>query len=408
MRVLYIHMTGAFAGGCRSLYEVVRALPEGEIESLFVAPRGSVHDFFSRLGEVIEARGMSQFDNTRYSYYRGLRWLVLIRELAFIPSTLIALLRAYKRWKTVDIIHVNEITGVLPWLIARRLFRAPVVVHVRSVVRNDGKSLRTRWINWLLRNKADATIAIDETVRASLPSELPVEVIHNSFTLDSNDSADRSFADRLNLKPESFKVGFIGNLLRVKGIFELIEAARLTRGQGLDAEFIIVGSDAGRSGTWRSRILDKLQLGQDVDIEVRAKVDEYELDDRVHMAGFMANIAQAYACMDVLCFPSHYDAPGRPIFEAAFLKIPSIAAVRKPMPDTLIDGVTGLAIPPHDAMALAEAITTMATDRAFAARMGAAAYEMAASNFRAEQNSVKLLAVYKRVLGQTARKDRAA
>jgi len=316
-------------------------------------------------------------------------------------------LRAYRRWKTVDIIHVNEITGVLPWLIARFLFKAPVVVHVRSVVRNDAKSLRTRLINWLLRHKANATIAIDETVRASLPAELPVDVIHNSFSLDSDGSADRSFADRLNLRPDSFKVGSVGNLLRVKGIFELIEAARLTRDRGLNAEFIIVGADAGRSGTLRLRILHKLRLGQDVDTEVRAKVDEYELDDRVHMAGFLANIAQAYARMDVICFPSHYDAPGRPIFEAAFLKVPSIAAVRDPKPDTLIEGVTGFAIPPHDPEALATAITTLATDRALAVKMGEAAYEMASSNFRAEVNSLKLLAVYRRVLAQVKGKPQA-
>jgi glycosyltransferase involved in cell wall biosynthesis len=400
-------MTGAFAGGCRSLYEVVRAVPKGEIESLFVAPRGSVHDFFSRLGEVVETRGISQFDNTRYSYYRGLRWLVVIRELAFIPSTISALKEAHRRWKRVDVIHVNEVTGVLPWLIARYLFKAPVVVHVRSVVRNDRGSLRTRLINWLLRNKADATIAIDETVRASLPADLPVDVIHNSFSLDSNDNADRAFADRLNLKPDSFKVGFVGNLLRVKGIFELIEAARLTRDRGLNVEFIIVGADAGRSGTLRSRILGRLRLGQDVDTEVRAKVDDYELDDRVHMAGFMANIAQAYARMDVICFPSHYDAPGRPIFEAAFLKVPSIAAVSNPKADTLVEGVTGLAIPPHDAEALAEAITRLASDRKLAARMGQGAYEMASSNFLAAQNSTKLLAVYRRVLDRAGHKARS-
>ncbi|MDB5637315.1 MAG: glycosyltransferase family 4 protein [Bradyrhizobium sp.] len=403
MRVLYIHMTGAFAGGCRSLYEVVRALPAGEVEPLFIAPRGSVHGFLSRLGEAIEARGISQFDNTRYGYYRGLRWLVAIRELAFVPSTIVALLRAYRRWKTVDLIHVNEITGVLPWLIAGRLFNAPVVVHVRSVVRNDTGSFRTRWINRLLRNKANAVIAIDETVRASLPQELPVDVIHNAFSLDSADIADSTFADRLRLKPGSFKVGFVGNLLRVKGIFELIEAARLTRDQGLDVEFIVVGADAGRSDTLKSRILNELRLGQDVGTEVRAKVDLFRLGDRVHMVGFMANIAQAYACMDVLCFPSYYDAPGRPIFEAAFLKVPSIAAVRKPMPDTLVDRVTGLAIPPHDAEALAKAITTVATDRALAVRMGAAAHQMAMSNFLAEQNAAKLLKVYKRVTGLPAR-----
>jgi glycosyltransferase involved in cell wall biosynthesis len=402
MRVLYIHMTGAFAGGCRSLYEVVRAIPPGEVEPLFIAPRGSVHGFLSRLGEAIEARGLSQFDNTRYGYYRGMRWLVAIREFAFVPSTIVALFRAYKRWKTVDLIHINEITGVLPWLIASRLFKAPVVVHVRSVVRDDSRSFRTRWINRLLRNKADAIIAIDETVRASLPPELPVDVIHNAFSLDSADIANSTFAAKLYLRPASFKVGFVGNLLRVKGIFEMIEAARLTRDQGLDVEFIVVGADAGRSNTLRSRILNKLRLGQDVGTEVRAKIAAYGLGDHVHMVGFMANIAQAYACMDVVCFPSYYDAPGRPIFEAAFLKIPSIAAVRKPLADTLVDGVTGLAIPPYDAEALAKAITTVATDRDLTVRMGAAAYQMAISNFQAEQNAAKLLKVYKRLMGRSA------
>jgi glycosyltransferase involved in cell wall biosynthesis len=400
MRILYIHMTGAFAGGCRSLYEAVRALPSGEVQSLFVTPRGSVHDFFARIGEVIDTWGMSQFDHTRYNYYRGLRWLVVLRELVLLPSTLMVLRRAHRRWKSVDLIHVNEITGVLPWLIARRLFKAPVVVHVRSVVRNDIGSLRTRWINSLLRDKADAVIAIDETVRGSLPPQLPVDVIHNSFSLPARKDTEGSFADRLNLKPGSFKVGFVGNLLRVKGIFDLIEAARLTREQGVDAEFIIVGSDAGRSGTLWSRLLNRLKLGQDVGSEVRAKIVEYGLEDRVHMAGFTADVAQAYACMDVLCFPSHYDAPGRPIFEAAFLKIPSIVAVRKPMPDTLVDGVTGLAIPPGDALALSQAIASLAIDPGRAAQLGAAAHELAVSNFMPERNSLQLLALYKRVLAK--------
>jgi glycosyltransferase involved in cell wall biosynthesis len=305
--------------------------------------------------------------------------------------------RAYRRWKTVDLIHVNEITGVLPWLLARRLFKVPVVVHVRSVVRNDNASYRTRWINRLLRDNGDAIVAIDETVRASLPPELPVDVIHNAFSPNCEEITDSSFAGTLKLKPGSFRVGFVGNLLRVKGIFELIEAARMTRDQGLDLEFIIVGSDARRSDTLKSRILNWLRLGQNVGTEVRAKVAEYDLGDRVHMVGFMANIAQAYACMDVLCFPSHFDAPGRPIFEAAFLKVPSIAAVSNPLADTLVDGVTGLAIPPHDAEALAKAITTVATDRALVVRMGVAAHQMALSNFQAEQNATKLLEVYRRV-----------
>ncbi|HEY0233840.1 MAG TPA: glycosyltransferase family 1 protein, partial [Afipia sp.] len=85
MKVLYIHMAGAFGGASRSLYEAVRSFPAGAVTPVFVAPRGSVLDFFSRLGEVIVARGISQFDNTRYGHYRGLRWLILLREMAYLP-----------------------------------------------------------------------------------------------------------------------------------------------------------------------------------------------------------------------------------------------------------------------------------------------------------------------------------
>jgi glycosyltransferase involved in cell wall biosynthesis len=401
MRVLYIHMTGAFAGGCRSLYEVVRALPAGAVEPVFVAPRGSIHAFLSKLGDMIETAGISQFDNTRYGYYRGLRWLVLLREIAFVPSTIAGLLRARRQWKSVDLIHINEITGLLPWLLARRLFNVPVVVHVRSVVRDDRESFRTRLMSRMLRDKASAVIAIDENVRASLPQDLPVDVIHNSLSLDHPAQWADTLAQKLKLRPQSFKVGFVGNLLRVKGIFELIEAARLTRERGLDVEFVIVGGDASGSNTLKASILNRLGIGQDVGTEVKAKIEQYGLSDRVHMAGFMADMAQAYACMDVLCFPSHYDAPGRPIFEAAFLKVPSIAAVRRPLADTLVHGVTGLAIPPHDAQALADAIATVASDQALARRMGEAAYQMALSNFQAARNAAALLALYRRVTEAT-------
>ena len=64
--------------------------------------------------------------------------------------------------------------------------------------------------------------------------------------------------------------------------------------------------------------------------------------------------------------------------------------------------MTGLAIPPHDAEALAKAITELAADRALAVRMGAAAHQMAISNFQAEQNAAKLLKIYKRMTGHPA------
>lgn len=398
LKVLYVHTHGAFGGASRSLYEVIRAFPAGEVEPVFISPRGNVQGFFSQLGEVIETLGVSQFDNTQYSHYRGLRWFVLLREICYLPSTLFAMLRARAHWKQINLVHVNEITGLLPWLLARWWFNVPVIVHVRSVARTD-RSLRTRWINRMLRKNVDAVIAIDETVRRSLPTDLPIEVIHNAFSVESINASDLAFERKLAFRPESFKVGFVGNLLRVKGIHDLIEAARLTRDRGLDVEFIIVGAEAGSSRQLSARILNRLGIGQNVGAEVEKLIDLYGLRDRIHMVGFTESVALAYRHMHVLCFPSHFDAPGRPIFEAAFLKVPSIVAIRYPTADTLVDGETGIAIPLRDPEALTEAITRLANDRALTARMGQAAYRMAIGNFTAATNALKLLDVYKRVTG---------
>jgi glycosyltransferase involved in cell wall biosynthesis len=244
LRVLYLHFTGEFGGASRSLSEAIGCFPEGAVTPLFVTQRGSVRDAFGRFGEVVETRGMTQFDHTRYSHYRGLRWLVVLRELAFLPSTLMGLRRAWRRWREVDLIHVNEFSGLIALRIARRWFDAPAISHVRSVLNDDRRLLRTRWLHSMLRSDVQGVVAIDETVRASLPSDLAVEVIHNGFSPHAAER-DPGLAARLDrLRPDSFKVGFVGNLLRVKGIVELVEAARATRDAGLDIEFLVVGDDA--------------------------------------------------------------------------------------------------------------------------------------------------------------------
>lgn len=393
-------MTGAFGGSSRSLYEVLRVFQEKELDAIFVTQRGTVRDFFSRLGSVVETHGLTQFDNTRYSYYRGFRWVVLLRELLYLPGTIMALYRVKSICKKVDIIHLNEFTGLIPlWLAQRFFFKAPAVVHVRSVARTTSGSLRVRWVNWMLRHLAKAVIAIDETVRASLPPDLPVEVIHNSFDPGPSDCKDHETPDSLKrLRPHSFKVGFVGNLLKVKGILELIESAHMTRDRGYDIEFVIVGDNARSTRGFGRRILKLLGLEQNMKAEVESMIERYNLRDCVHLVGFTSNLSFVYRHMDVLCFPSHFDAPGRPVFEAAFFGVPSIVAARNPTADTLIHGKTGLAVSPRSAEQLAEAIQLLASDTELTKSMGKAAKDLALRNFNVQANAEKLLAVYRRIV----------
>jgi glycosyltransferase involved in cell wall biosynthesis len=105
-----------------------------------------------------------------------------------------------------------------------------------------------------------------------------------------------------------------------------------------------------------------------------------------------------YQSIDLLCFPSHLDAVGRPVIEAAWYGVPSLVAVECPRPDTLVDGETGLCIPSRDPEALAALIGRLCSRRDEVTRMGKAARTLAEINFDARENGRSMLAVYQRVV----------
>jgi glycosyltransferase involved in cell wall biosynthesis len=327
------------------------------------------------------------------------RWVVLLREFFHLPFTLFAIRKALRKWKgQIDVIHVNEVTEIIPGLIAKRLFRVPMVVHVRSPQWAKQNSLRSRWVNGVLRRSANAIIAINETTRATMPVELNVEVIQNSFTPEKSPDPDQSVLYKLGqLRDSSLKIGFVGNVQASKGILELVEAARLLKEQDADVEFVIVGGitrvDKGFTG-WA---LSKAGLVQDVVEELQRRIKQYGLEQSFHLFGSTSDIQRVYERLDVITFPSHFDAPGRPVFEAAFSAVPSIVCVRKPLSDTLVHNVTGLAIPARDPFALSEAVRYFEINRDEVKRMGRAAQKLAVDSFDSARNASLLFDVYKRV-----------
>lgn len=402
LRVLYIDGVGPFGGASRSLYEVLNALPPGATEAFFVMQRGSAAEFYGRVSkEIISTWGLSRFDHSRASYYRGVRWIVVLREIAKLPSTVIALLKAKKRWRTVDIIHINEISEILPGLLAKWLFRAPLIVHTRSLRRVDARSLRSRWFRWALGKYASAIIAIDEGVRATLPEDLPVDVIHNSFSPALVEAPDECFLSKFDtLRSTALKVGFVGNVHYHKGMIELFRAAEIVKAEGHDVQYVIVGGSTSNDSGLYWWALRKLGLAQNIKVELESMVATSDVSEDFRFFGPTNDIQRAYEKIDVIAFPSHYDAPGRPVFEAAFFGAPSIVAVRTPRVDTLIDRETGIAIDEPDPRMIADAIIYFATNRDEVARMGSNARALALRNFVPAKNAERLLEVYRRVASQ--------
>ena len=401
IRVLYIDGDGPFGGASRSLFEAVRALPAGEVEPYFAASRGTALDVYRQVAkDAVSTRAMSKFDNTLYSHYRGIRWLILLRELFHIPFSIAAMVWAYRKFKNVDLVHLNEVVYIFPALIAKRLFGVPLVVHVRSLTAHDMRSKRTRWLTRTLAREAAAVIAINHNTRATLSADLPVEIIQNSFTAKLAPKQDAHILAKLDaLRPGSLKVGFVGNLHHSKGLYEMIEAAKILRQSGRDVEFVVVGGVTLQDKGLKAWLLARAGLAQNVEADLGELIVQEGLAECFHLLGATFDIKCVYDRLDVLLFPSHYDAPGRPVFEAAFSGVPSIVAVSNPYPDTLVDGETGIAIPAKDPKALADAILHFADYPEEVQRMGENARKLAESNFDPATNARRLLGVYQRVLG---------
>lgn len=391
LELLFLHPAGAFGGASKSLIEVYKALSIKSVNGTVICPVGNAGPAFSEAGlEVYQVQGLSQWDNTRYGYYRGYRWIILLRELLLLPGTWLALRRVLTA-KQFDIIHLNEAT-LLPWArIIRRYSGAPIVVHVRSLQRGSAGDWRTRWFNNALTHDTNKIIAIDETVRRTLPLNAPVAVIHNGFSVMASDNP---------VATDVFRVGIVGVLLKLKGVYEFVEAARiLLKERKLNIQFFIVGENARSLAGWKSRILKTLDFAHDVRGDLEAYIQAHDLQGQVHLTGFVKNINEVYSKLDLLCFPSHLDAAGRPVFEAAFHGVPSVVAVCDPPPDTIVDGETGICIDHPDSSLLADAIERLYSDRVELCRLGRNALRLAESNFDIRRNAGKLLDAYAELLG---------
>jgi glycosyltransferase involved in cell wall biosynthesis len=383
LRVLYVHHAGPFGGASRSLFELIRSFPEGTVKPLVLTRRGQFLSILEAAGiEAAGCGGISQFDNTRYSHYRGARWLVLLRELAYLPTTLAGLLAARRRWGQVDLVHINDLTLVPAIWLARKLFSCPIVVHVRSV-QNALTGPRGRMLGAIMQRCADRLIAIDETVGKSLDPRFNAKVIHNGLRISGSGDGWTQPAAR------PLVIGMIGGLSRAKGCLEFVAAAKLCRDRGADIHFVFVGQSMRKPSPVRDTVIQK---------ELQERIDASSLREVIEFWPFTTDLEQVYRRLHVVCFPSHFDAPGRPIFEAAFFGVPSIAAIASPTSDTIVDGVTGLTVKPRAPAALADAIMCLYEDPGKRMEMGRNAERLARTNFDVHANAARVLDVYRQIV----------
>lgn len=390
MKVLYLHPAASFGGASKSLIELIRAFPKEAIQATVICPRGPVAESFGQAGmEVIECSGLMQLDNTQYGQYRGLRWLILLRELWLFFPTAMVLYRTL-RHRSFDLIHLNEITLLPTVYLIRKFSDSPLITHVRSV-QSKKQGLLANLMSQLLA-RTDGVVAIDQTVARSLPNGCPVCVIHNGISVPTKSSV------KVHLPRKPLRVVMVGGLLRLKGVYEFVEAANICRNRGLSIEFLLAGDNPRNLTRFNRYLLSLLGLANDVRTDLERYIKEKNLGDIVKLLGFVSDVRSLYEKVHLLCFPSHLNAAGRPVFEAAFHSVPSLIAINNPESDTVIHQTTGICISANNPEAIADAIEYLIENPDELIRMGINAKRLAFQNFDIEKNALEMLDFYRTVL----------
>lgn len=162
--------------------------------------------------------------------------------------------------------------------------------------------------------------------------------------------------------PGALRFVYIGQLTPGKGVGLAVEAIRIVRQAGWEAELVVAGRISDWSGDDWAR-----------DLRDQAMADPL-IRQSVHFLGFVENVPDLLRQCSVHLAPSVRPEPyGLVVVEAKRSGIPSIVFASGGMPELMDDGVDGMITTAFTAEGLAAAMTTYLQTPGLAARHGMAA-----------------------------------
>lgn len=190
------------------------------------------------------------------------------------------------------------------------------------------------------------------------------------------------FRRKHNIIGGSQIIGFIGRIIYDKGIRELLGAWKLLKEEFSGLHLLIIGP---------------LQYQHPID-----EITEYQIkhDPRIHYIEWLDDVVPAYLVMDIFILPSARNREGFPYvpMEAAAMELPVVTTRTIGCVDAVVDGVTGILVPPRDPIALADAIRKLLKDPELRQRMGKAGRERVVRDFKPEDIWEALYQEYVRLL----------
>jgi len=285
---------------------------------------------------------------------------------------IVAHVRALRRLGP-ELVHVNLKS---PWdctygILAALLLRVPFVLVEHSLYPESGR-LRRLFARFAAR-RAAAVVGVGEQSARVLERllDLPpgrVRTIHNGVPEAAAEDAPGG-----TRRPV---VGCIGRLDREKAHDTLLRAL-----PQLEASVVLVGD-----GPERER-LERL-------------AEELGIVERVRFKGWSDDPRRLLSSFSVFCLPSRPGTESFPltVLEAMLAGLPVVATAVGSVAEAVLDGETGLLVPPDDPAALAAALRRLLAHRELAAAMGRRGQEVARERFTVDRMVDGYEQLYREVL----------
>lgn len=352
-RILFVDHAGVLGGAEFSLLDVASAF--GASASVVLLADGPFRSALERRGVAVDVEPLRAMAGVK-------KQSVLPSPAAAFDAWRVARLLA-KRAAAVDVIYANSQKAFVVSALAGAMARRRVVWHLRDVLGPPHFSGSTVRVGVWLANRFAARIIVNSKAagrafvaaggRASL-----VRVVHNGIDPAPFDAvtAEATVAVRAaqGAAPDTPVAVHVGRFHPWKGQQVLLKALVTT--PGVHAWFVgapLFGEDAFAA-------------------ELRALAATFGVEDRVRFLGFRDDVPVLLRAADVVVHSSIYPEPfGRVVVEGMLAGRPVIAADAGGVPEIIVDGETGLLVPPDDAAALAAALQRIVGDPAGASAMAA-------------------------------------
>ncbi|MDU1904876.1 MAG: glycosyltransferase family 4 protein [Dysgonomonas sp.] len=289
----------------------------------------------------------------------------------------------YIKNNNIDVVNGHTPKGGLLAMIAAFMARTPVRIYFRhGLVFETAKGFKRKILIWMDRLTAILSTKVVNVSPSVAQNSLKYKLnscekqtilskgtctgidVNKFCRSNINFQYVSKIRELLAIPSDSIVIGFMGRLVRDKGIIELLEAFKVLSLKYNNIYLLLVG------------------IVEERDALPSNIIDDIKNNEKIITTGYISNneIQNYYALMDLYILPSYREGFPTSILEASAMELPVITTKVTGCVDAIIEGKTGIFVG-HNGKSIAEGIEYFIKNKSVSKVYGQAGRKFVTDNF---------------------------